>query len=714
MADAFQPTMLQQMAAQFQTPQSVPAIQRSQYLAQALANMQDTAKEGIKSPTQLWSSLLANGLLQYAKSKNDQQLAGIVQSAQGAQNAMGDNLMGLSGSDATPAPQAMAPPTSALGRVGGMLSHLLGGGAPHTAPGAPQASQAPDPALQAIINAPPMQAQTPQVPAAPPPMGMPVPSGATAPMQGQASLPPMSPQDVHAAVQMAGGEARGEGPVGQQAVVAVAMNRAKALGLPLSAVIGAPHQFQGYDWGKQNLSNPNDPHYQAILQNITPALFHGQDPTNGADHYFAPQGMPGGAPPPWAVGKPQMQIGNHNFLALGPSSAGMPQPPPAPSPAPQAGAGMTPPPPPPPPAQAAAAPAPQQAQGVPTGVGPTPQEVALYHQLMANPLTRSEGLAMAQKIAQRQASPIELNRDEYFTPDGQAHSVHQLQDVQSAAPNSYTQRDPVTGELKITANPAYGPVGGSQVMGANGQISQLPGSASTPLITPQQRAAHGISPADRSAYNLTPGGKIEEGPKDPFGPSAQLEYTKSATADERYKNYIGARQNLTAMQQLMTQKGGPSDLALLENGGKTINPTIAIRPNMLEAMYGSQGIADNFMGELRGVVNHGGRLSPEARQAFYNAAQANVQSHWDALGPLLGKVDYDAKRFGVSRQDLLPDLQPMPSAGAPAYGGRAPNPNAGKYGPDPIAQAREAIARGAPRDAVIKQMRADGLATAGL
>lgn len=673
MADPVSSSVLQQMAAQYTTPQAVPAIQRSQYLAQALQNMQDTAKQGIKSPTQLWTTLLADGLIQSARAKSDRDLAGVVQAGQGAQTAQADAMMGLGPSDASPAPAAPQVQPSAFDRVGGLLSHLLGGGSPQTAPGAPQAG--PDPQLQAIINAPPVSAgnfgtqgpvPAPQAPAAP----------QMAPAPSQAAQAPQ------------------QGPVPTPAAV--------------------PAAFPG----AQVTSGFRSPMHNAAVGGVSNSWHTMGTPDNpGAVDLVPPRGVPM-AQFAQAVASqyPQARILNEGtHLHVQPNQANTGQmPPPAPSPS---GAVGAPPPAIAPPVAGTSPPAQQQTAGggmpggPPTGPGATPQEIALYHQLIANPMTRQQGLEFAAKIGQRSAAPIELNKDEYFDRNGQAQSLHALQQVQGGPQNAIMQMDPLTHQITMTNDPSYGSVPAGARLTANG-IQQLPGSESRPLITPQERAAYGIQPTDRNVYNVTPQGKIEEGPKDPFGPSAQLDYTQKATADERYKNYIGARQNLTAMQDLMKQKGGFSDLALLENGGKTINPTIAIRPNMLEAMYGSQGLTDNIIGEIRGVVNHGGRLSPEARQAVYNAAQANVKSHWDALGPLLGKVDYDAKRFGVTRQDLLPDLQPLPEPFSPSYGDQGGN--AAKYGPDPIAAARNAIARGAPRDAVIKQMQADGIPTGGL
>ena len=65
--------------------------------------------------------------------------------------------------------------------------------------------------------------------------------------------------------------------------------------------------------------SPSDPRYERAGA-IADAVFSGQIPDNtgGADHYYAPSGMPGGRAPSWAVGQtPTATIGGQHFYKLG-------------------------------------------------------------------------------------------------------------------------------------------------------------------------------------------------------------------------------------------------------------------------------------------------------------------------------------------------------------------------------------------------------------
>lgn len=124
------------------------------------------------------------------------------------------------------------------------------------------------------------------------------------------------------------GEAGNEGPDGMAAVAHVMKNRADSgawgdrTNGGLTRVITAPKQFSiwnpGYKWAPSLRAIPTtDPRYQRAGA-IADAVFSEQhaDNTGGANHYYAPAGMPGGAPPDWAVGKNGQRIGTQYFYKL--------------------------------------------------------------------------------------------------------------------------------------------------------------------------------------------------------------------------------------------------------------------------------------------------------------------------------------------------------------------------------------------------------------
>lgn len=211
--------------------------------------------------------------------------------------------------------------------------------------------------------------------------------------------------------------------------------------------------------------------------------------------------------------------------------------------------------------------------------------------------------------------------------------------------------------------------------GAEAQPTGQPGmlqsaSGYRQLVTPQDRTAHGILASDRAGYALDPEGKVVRTAEDPFGPIQQMDYTTKALSFEPLKNYITTRGFLEAAKQSMTQKGGFADLNLIDMAGKSVNPTLAMRPNMIEAFGKERGWTDSVIGSIRATLEHGQQLDDAARNALYNTIYTNTQAHYNASKGMIKKIKADAQRYGVSVEDLIPDLQDMPEAPAPSYGGK--------------------------------------------
>src|SRR5580658_6226734 len=80
-----QPAMqgqLGQLAYYYGGMGTLPAVQRSQYLADALQSLRQTGGQNLRSPVALGSNLLAEALEQYFLSKNNAKLYGAVQAGQ--------------------------------------------------------------------------------------------------------------------------------------------------------------------------------------------------------------------------------------------------------------------------------------------------------------------------------------------------------------------------------------------------------------------------------------------------------------------------------------------------------------------------------------------------------------------------------------------------------------------------------------------------------
>jgi hypothetical protein len=115
----------QDLAGGMMTPAMLPLQRRSQYLADAIEQINRSAQEGIRSPEALGTNLLAEAVDLYGQNRNDKRL---VEAGRSERASMADMLMrGLPGS---------APMSDASGIAPGMAA------AP-PAPSAPQAPQAP-------------------------------------------------------------------------------------------------------------------------------------------------------------------------------------------------------------------------------------------------------------------------------------------------------------------------------------------------------------------------------------------------------------------------------------------------------------------------------------------------------------------------------------------------------------------------------------------
>lgn len=114
-------------------------------------------------------------------------------------------------------------------------------------------------------------------------------------------------------------EAGNQNEQGQLSVGAVIANRAKRRNLTPTQVVLQENQFE--PWGSADTTRrvmgipSSDPRYVAALALAQRALA-GEDPTRGADHFYAPKVMEErGGPPSWDNGK-GWDIGDHRFFRL--------------------------------------------------------------------------------------------------------------------------------------------------------------------------------------------------------------------------------------------------------------------------------------------------------------------------------------------------------------------------------------------------------------
>lgn len=120
-------------------------------------------------------------------------------------------------------------------------------------------------------------------------------------------------------------EAGREGPRGLQAVSSVMFNRAAATGLSMDQIARQRGQFEPHmtEAGRARMASyrPGSAVWRAAEAALDRSMA-GDDPTGGADHFYAPVAQAAAtdgraAVPRWAVGKTGNRIGNHVFYSLG-------------------------------------------------------------------------------------------------------------------------------------------------------------------------------------------------------------------------------------------------------------------------------------------------------------------------------------------------------------------------------------------------------------
>jgi spore germination cell wall hydrolase CwlJ-like protein len=713
-----QPTGAQYLALmQRYGPNTGAALQRSQYLADALQALEAGARTNIRTPLALVSNLLADGILNWSKAKAERDLPGAYQRDIDDQDR---RLMAGTPLDPNmPAAAAAAPPAAALADA---------------------------------------------APAAPPPQNLPsapAPAAAAPAAAAPSTAPQASAGDVDALTRMMLGEAGGEGDRGMNAVGAVALNRLHrgGYGSGLSAIIHAPHQFPGVDTANANVpaTSPAYQHAQALANGLLGGGV--PDPTNGAVNYLNPDLMTqmGKALPSWAQG-PGQRLGRHVFFGGSPEAAALaqngaqPGPPPpqvpngattqAAAPYQVASVGATPPPPqaaPPPasPPAGAAPPAPSSASpvGAPAGgasSGPplnfvTPQEWQAAASLLHNPQTRDLGVQEFLKLKMRAASAIEPPKNMYWDPASnrfQPVPGTQYTQLAGASPSDAAQRDPF-GQVTHQAIPGVqGAVPEGKVYNpATRSYQAIAGGEPRPL-TPDERHAWGIADNDRSVYALGADGKPFKVADAAFSVKDAGQLMQDLTSSTQYDKAVKLTELYRGAVLAAQRPGGMSDAELKDNAAQIFSGGVARQFNskMIEEGQGPWLRLKQF---APNIVS-GQQLSPQARAAILEAmhdyvteAQTAFRGLAASKGAFAAQQGVDIGPFTAPLLQNIPDLPPLsaipsgmggyPGGAAPQSPNVAPGRNRGpgpgmgfSAGPAPVPVRTPEEARKLPRGTIIR------------
>lgn len=695
-------------------PQAAQYVQRSKYLEDALGQLQQSSQEIKGGYGDLAARLAASYLLNKSRTNNNTALTAALQ---GDQSKANDALTaGLDGQPvpgpgqgamptpgvppSTPAPPPMAPPiasapsdlASALGAQGGQPPPA----APSATPSAPPSQL--ETALTGLLGA---DAGKPYAPSGAPSDVSPSLWGALTKQESGNNQSAVSPKGAFGVAQLMPGTAQdmatqlGNPALANQARTDPAVNNQlgqtylsdmqKKYGdqtLALAAYNAGPGRVD--QWLQQN----GDPR----TGQISPAAWAAKIPIPETRDYVAKLAGLGGEQAPAAPpSAPPMQ-----YAPMGST----------PPPGPQGQAPMGPPPMPQQQGQMGPGGPPQaQGPGQPTlGPAATPQEIAYVKQLLANPMTRNQGAAMAMQLQERMRSPqkmeyqmvngVPVGLNPYDSQHPQSVPVPQATNSRimtaeqlgvQAAPGTYFSVDPNGKATPLQAPPAgYG-------MTANG-MAPMRGGADDPNAPQNQSRTLGAGQA--SGAGFAPGTVVQQGPKGErsvlqqpeYGPAQLAELRGAVLKSDEYKNARESMNAYAAMQQNAGKANGMSAYAMRDTFARAINPGAVARAGTIEAIKQAQGIPaqlQSFFLNLKGD----GNMPPEIQQQVLDATLPFVQANYRGAAALNESNGAYAQRHGVDPRDVQAPLENAPQRFVLAPPQAAPPPQPGTQAAA-IAEAR--------------------------
>lgn len=720
------PSLNAQMLArhlQMATPLTMPYVEQSAYLADALQQMREHGGDNIRTPFALGANLLAEALTQSTKSRADKKLA---QEEQGALGSELNNAIALAGGASGQTQAAPLQPQSVSPSPGGDTPAPESFSLARPAPGLTAAQAAPgvDRSTPGAVMPPVAPGGTGGAPpaAARPPTPVPPHMAAVADALGPAPPPPapnspqgilghaLSPQDVQKVE--SNNNPNAVSPAGAQGLMQLMPGTSSDPGFGVQPAQNASPQ--------ENQRVGSD-YLAAMTQKyggnqVLAAIAYNWGPGH-TDHWLA-----AGADPRHLPKETREYVAS---LALQGARPGQGQGGPAQPPAPQAiqASGG--------PGGGAAGPAPGQAsaepppQGVPEltsafpGVKASPQEIALLKQLYNNPRTIDQARAFAYQLEARAAQRPEF--DAHFDPNtGQtiyypkSPGAAPIQVAQSAqgwrAPPPANMQYDASGHLA----PQYKVSPPSQLSpSAFGQTDPW-GKVS---VTDVPGAAGPAPPGTRfnpqsGRYEPIPGAGADA----PYGPGNVITLRDQINGAKPITEARDALTNYSALTQLARQPGGIKAYGVRDALARMFSGGMARGQQVYMQMH-AMGVPDSVVGYFQNLKGDGD-MDPRIMQQSLDAAFAYTQSRLGAATQYnRANADF-AQRRGIDPRDIQADLGPAPSfysvpGQRSSYAPHAQESQADRVAAT-LAQARQAVTRGASRQAVAQRLQQMGINPAGL
>lgn len=306
------------------------------------------------------------------------------------------------------------------------------------------------------------------------------------------------------------------------------------------------------------------------------------------------------------------------------------------------------------------------AQGAPTVPGapsaPLQQPVArqfdpqLLGQMLANPQTRAQGMAIFQQLTAKPQYGFQVAGDTLYATNPSTGAATAVQGVTKPAQWGVIGKDAYGNEQYGFVNPQtqqvrpYGAVPGQQPTGPDGK--PLP-----PNIDPK---AFRDEATKRYAGDVLP-------PKDEEV-SALRKEAMDLPSVKTFNNAI------TSLQSVYKAYGNPSraaDLDFVYAIGKIFDPNSVVREGEMVMAKNTQSLPDIVVGAIN-ALGGGQGLTPEGRKALLDVVTNRVQQYRGAAEGDLGFYGSIATDRRMNPKHVLPPLAAMPTLPPGATGGGAP------------------------------------------
>jgi hypothetical protein len=663
-----------QLASRYGTPQTLPYIQHSAYLQQALQQERAQGGQNLKSPLALGSNLLAEAIDQFSARRAQQQLMQHTAADQATYDQNLQNLgAGIGAWGSGMGQPGGAPPAGASGDA-------VAGGGGAASPPAATAPASPAPG-----------ASSPTAPA-PAPAGDPVLAHVVQHYTAE-GYPPA------AAAGLAGGFAQESG------FNPNAVNKGEgAIGLgqwrgPRAAAFNQFAQANHLDptsldtqlaFSDHELNGPEGRARGLLMAATTPAQGAAAD-----NAYERPQGYkPGGDPSAVSGWNTRLGVANSAFAQAnaptGPqSTASGDQSPPTPRPV-QVGGASTSLPAPNASGPVGASPAPVQQsafapggyRGPPTGPAATPQELQMIAAYRASPnlAMREKGEELMQSIIARHSTPVDAKTPAWNPQTGQFQAQPGMSDQIDAShstPDALVTTNAGTGAIGSVRTPG-GIVDNRRYNPATGGYDPIPGL--------QHQQVGQFAPG--TVADVDPSGKATVVQAPQTTPDAVRSAANDYFGSDSYKGALASVNAANAVQRILASakaNGGMVDMATMDNVLKAETGLSAKQGGMTMLLeHGGfpnevQGALSNLVGQgfvpvsqVRDAVNIVRQYATtEQRQAQAELAQRN------AMMRNLSGGSYDLSGISAPQLDAMPNVPWLNATDQPGLGpgpGSAPGP----------------------------------------